>query len=199
MMRMRGILLDNCLHHERISCSCYRSRIGPAVAHDDVFVVVVDENENVLDCLSMELQTTRAEIHTVIMPYSFQTYQHSPAGRVAVDVDYVRVPVVMTRRGWNIVSSCWMIRFAQLEERVYCDARVVVDDDNVVDSAAAAAAGGVSCRSAVVLCHRCSVAAVVQSSLGFGILPDLLAVESKSAAALAGVADYCCFGIGTNP
>lgn len=56
-----------------------------------------------------------------------------------------------TRRGWNIVSSCWTTRFAQLEERIYCDAGVVVDDDddNVVGSAAAAAVG-VSCRSAQV-------------------------------------------------
>ena len=47
-----------------------------------------------------------------------------------------------------------MTRFAQLEERIYCDAGVVVvdDDDNVVGSAAAAAAAvGVSCRSAVGL------------------------------------------------
>jgi len=99
----------------------------------------------------MKLQTTTAETQTVIIPYSFQTCQHSPAGSVAV-AD-VRVPVVMTRRGWNIVSSCWMTRFAQLEERIYCDAGVVVDDDdNVVGSAAAAAAAvGVSCRSAVGL------------------------------------------------
>lgn len=153
----------------------------------------------------MKLQTTTAETQTVIIPYSFQTCQHSPAGSVAV----ADVRVVMTRRGWNIVSSCWMTRFAQLEERIYCDAGVVVvdDDDNVVGSAAAA---GVSCKSAVGLfhscsvaavglCHSCSVAAVVRSSLCFGILPVLLAVESASAAALAGVADYCCFGTGTNP
>lgn len=145
----------------------------------------------------MKLQTTTVETQTLIIPYSFQTCQHSPAGSVAD----VRVPVVMTRRGWNIVSSCWMTRFAQLEERIYCDAGVVVDDDddNVVGSAAAAAAGDVSCRSDVGLCHSCSVAAAVRSSLCFGILPDLLAVESASAAVLAGVADYCCFGIGTNP
>lgn len=143
----------------------------------------------------MKLQTTTAETQTVIIPNSFQTCQHSPAGSVAV----ADVRVVMTRRGWNIVSSCWMTRFAQLEERIYCDAGVVVvdDDDNAVGSAAAAA--GVSCRSAVGLFHSCSVAVVVRSSLYFGILPDLLAVESASAAALAGVADYCCFGIGTNP
>ena len=92
----------------------------------------------------MKLQTTTAETQTLIIPYSFQTCQHSPAGSVAD----VRVPVVMTRRGWNIVSSCWMTRFAQLEERIYCDAGVVVDDDdNVVGSAAV----GVSCRSAVGL------------------------------------------------
>ena len=84
----------------------------------------------------------------MIIPYSFQTCQHSPAGSVAV----ADVRVVMTRRGWNIVSSCWMTRFAQLEERIYCDAGVVVDDDdNAVGSAAAAAAVGVSCRSAVGL------------------------------------------------
>ena len=94
----------------------------------------------------MKLQTTTAETQTLIIPYSFQTCQHSPAGSVAD----VRVPVVTTRRGSNIVSSCWTTRFAQLEERIYCGAGVVVDDDNVVGSAAAAAVG-VSCRSAVGL------------------------------------------------
>ena len=103
----------------------------------------------------------------MIIPYSFQTCQHSTAGSVAVADD--RVPVVVTRRGWNIVFSCWMTRFAQL---VYCDAGGVVDDDDDVvgSAAAAAAAAGVSCKSAVGLCHSCSVAAVVRSSLYFFFL-----------------------------
>ena len=49
MMRMRGILLDNCLHHECLSRSCYRSRIGPAVAHDNVDVVVDENDSSLLD------------------------------------------------------------------------------------------------------------------------------------------------------